>query len=99
MTRGRTKLGRERASTRALLELPSGRPLIQAVDHGPGVRLDAADLGASGDRWVEPFLEANGAHLKRLGVATSVETRGGVSVRLTPGSRLTCLAIFGPRVA
>lgn len=96
MTRGRTKLGRERASTRALLELPSGRPLIQAVDHGPGVRLDAADLGASGDRWVEPFLEANGAHLKRLGVATSVETRGGVSVRLTPGSRIGAVPLLSP---
>jgi hypothetical protein len=96
MTRGRTKLGRERASTRALLELPSGRPLIQAVDHGPGVRLDAADLGASGDRWVEPFLEANGAHLKRLGVATSIETRGGVSVRLTPGSRIGAVPLLSP---
>ena len=95
MTRGRTQRGRERAS-RGLLELPSGRPLIQAVDHGPGVRLDAAAVGAAGDRWVEPFLEANGAHLKRLGVSTSVETRGGLSVRLTPSSRIGAVPLLSP---
>ncbi|MEZ4234550.1 MAG: hypothetical protein R3B89_35595 [Polyangiaceae bacterium] len=52
--RGRTQRGRERA-TRGLMEVPSGRPLIEAVDHGPSVRVEAADVGATGDRWVEPF--------------------------------------------
>jgi hypothetical protein len=95
MTRGRTQRGRERAG-RGLLDLPSGRPLIQAVDHGPGVRLDAAAVGAAGDRWVEPFLEANGAHLKRLGVSTIVETRGGLAVRLTPSSRIGAVPLLSP---
>lgn len=95
MTRGRTQRGRERAS-RGLLEIPSGRPLIQAVDHGPGVLLDATAVGAAGDRWIEPFLEANGAHLKRLGVSTSVETRGGLSVRLTPSSRIGAVPLLSP---
>lgn len=95
MTRGRTQRGRERAS-RGLLEIPSGRPLVQALDHGPAVRLDAASVGASGDRWVEPFLDANGAHLRRLGVTASIETRGGVAVRLTPGSRIGAVPLLSP---
>jgi len=95
MTRGRTQRGRERAS-RGLLELPAGRPLIQAVDHGPGVRLDAAGLGATGDRWVEPFLAANGAHLRRLGVVANVETRGGIALRLTPGPRIGAVPLLSP---
>lgn len=95
MTRGRTQRGRERAS-RGLLEIPTGRPLIQAVDHGPGVRLDAAMLGASGERWVEPFLEANRGHLRRLGVSANVETRGGIALRLTPGSRIGAVPLLSP---
>jgi hypothetical protein len=95
MTRGRTQRGRERA-TRGLLELPTGRPLIQAVDHGPGVRLDAAQLGVSGERWVEPFLEANRPHLLRLGVTASVETRGGIALRLTPGPRIGAVPLLSP---
>lgn len=95
MTRGRTQRGRERA-TRGLLELPSARPLIQARDHGEPVRVEAGDVGASGDRWVEPFLEANGAHLRRLGITTSVETRGGVAVRLTPGPRIGAVPLLSP---
>lgn len=95
MTRGRTQRGRERAS-RGLLEIPTGRPLIQAVDHGPGVRVDAATLNASGDRWIEPFLEANRGHLQRLRVTATVETRGGISLRLTPSSRIGAVPLLSP---
>lgn len=95
MTRGRTERGRERAS-RGLLEIPSGRPLIHAVDHGPEVRLDAGSVGAYGERWVEPFLQANGAHLRRLGVAARVETRGGLAVRLSPGTRIGAVPLLSP---
>jgi hypothetical protein len=95
MSRGRTQRGRERA-TRALLEAPSSRPLLQAVDHGPGVRVEASTVGAQGDRWIEPFLDANRTHLARLGVIPTVETRGGVAVRLTPGSRIGAVPILSP---
>ncbi|MCA9535240.1 MAG: hypothetical protein KC593_16220 [Myxococcales bacterium] len=95
MKRGRTQRGRERA-TRGLMEVPSGRPLIEAVDHGPSVRVEAADVGATGDRWVEPFLEANAAHLRRLGVATAIDVRKGVGVRLTPGSRIGAVPLLSP---
>jgi hypothetical protein len=95
MSRGRTQRGRERAA-RGLLEIPSGRPLIQAVDHGPAVRLDPSAVGAAGDRWVEPFLEANGAHLRRLGMSATVEARGGLALRLTPGPRIGAVPLLSP---
>lgn len=95
MTRGRTQRGRERAS-RGLLELPSGRPLVRGVDHGSPVRLDAGVLGASGDRWIEPFLQANAAHLRRLGVSTAVDVRGGLHLRLTPGARIGAVPLLSP---
>lgn len=95
MTRGRTQRGRERAA-RGLLDIPRGRPLIQAVDHGPSVRVESGDVGASGDRWLEPFFEANGANLRRLGVTASVETRAGLAVRLTPGPRIGAVPLLSP---
>lgn len=95
MTRGRSPRAQARTS-RGLLEIPSGRPLIQAVDHGPAVRLDANTLDASGDRWFEPFLEANGAHLRRLGVSAAVEARDGLALRLTPGARIGAVPLLSP---
>ncbi|MCC6644591.1 MAG: hypothetical protein IT374_03340 [Polyangiaceae bacterium] len=95
MKRGHTQRGRERA-TRGLLDLPSARPLIEAVDHGPSVRVEAADVGATGDRWVDPFLEANTTHLTRLGVSTAVDVRRKLGVRLTPGSRTGAVPLLSP---
>lgn len=95
MSRGRTKRGRERPG-HLLKEIPPGRPLIRAVDHGAPVRLDAKVVGAAGDRWVEPFLEANRAHLKRLGVQASVETRNGLAIQLIPSSRIGAVPLLSP---
>lgn len=95
MTPGRTQRGRERA-TRGLAALPAGRPLIEAVDHGPAVRLDAKVVAGAGDRWIDPFLEANQNHLRRLGVQTHVETRGGIALRLTPGPRIGAVPLLSP---
>lgn len=94
MSRGKTQRGRERA--RGLLEVPSGRPLIRAVDHGPAVRLDASHIGATGDRWLEPFLEANQHHLRRLAVDAQIETRHGLALRLTPGPRIGAVPLLSP---
>lgn len=87
MTRGRIRPNRGRVP-RGLLDLPAHRPLIQAVDHGPDVTLEAAQLGASGDRWIEPFLAANRSQLRRLGVSVSVRTGAGISLKLTPGPKI-----------
>lgn len=95
MTRGRTLRGRRRA-LRGLLALPTPRRLLKAEDHGPGVRLNGSDVGASGDRWVEPFLDANRSHLRRIGVTADVVTRGGIALRLTPGSRIGAVPLLSP---
>lgn len=93
--RGRTQRGRERA-TRALLELPPARPLLHAVDHGDDVRLTGDLLGVAGDRWVQPFLDANHTHLKRLDIRATVDVRSGVSLRLTPGRRIGAVPLLSP---
>jgi len=93
--RGRTQRGRER-TTRGLSQIPTGRPLIRLKDHGPGEPLDTKKLGFVGDRWIEPFLEANGSVLRRLGVSTAVVTRGGLSIQLTPGARIGAVPLLSP---
>src|SRR5579871_5151342 len=97
MTKARTQRVRER-SARALLELPAARPLIQAVDHDheAGVRVEASDVGANGDRWVEPFLEANRQNLARLAIQTSVEARDKVGLRLRTGPRIGAVPLLSP---
>ena len=95
MKRVRTGRGQTRTA-RAILELPAARPLVRAIDHGPAVRLEAAKLGISGDRWVEPFLEANRAHLARLAVVPTIETRNGIALLLTPGSRIGAVPLLSP---
>jgi len=94
MKRSRSYRGRQRI-TRGLLEVPSGRPLVEAVDHGPDVRLDAGVVGCVGDRWIEPFLEANARYLRRLNISAAVDTRGG-ALRLTPGCRIGAVPLLSP---
>lgn len=81
---------------RGLSELPAGRPLIQAVDHGRAVLLDGVKIGATGHSWVEPFLEANRSNLGRLAVAAEIETRPGIALRLTPGPRIGAVPLLSP---
>ncbi|HUP21714.1 MAG TPA: hypothetical protein VNB06_02090 [Thermoanaerobaculia bacterium] len=58
--------------------------------------MSARLLGASGDRWIEPFLEANRAQLTRLGILAAVETRSGIGLRLTPGTRIGAVPLLSP---
>jgi hypothetical protein len=94
MTKAGTKVVPK--STRSLLEVPRARPLLRALDHGPDIRVDADTLGVTGDRWVEPFLHANASSLARLDLKASVELRGGVGVRLTPGARVGAVPLVSP---
>jgi hypothetical protein len=52
------------------------------------VHSDDVGAGRRNERWVEPFLEANRAPLRRLGVATEVGYEGEVVLRLRPGDRI-----------
>lgn len=94
MSRGRTQRGRERAG-RQRIDAPR-RPLIKAVDHGAPVHVRGPMIGADGDRWIEPFLQANGDHLRRLGVRAEVEARTPFAVRLTPGARIGAVPLLSP---
>ena len=56
MPRGQTRKGRARASLMAAVS--SARPLLKSYDHGEPIAIRAPDVGATGERWVEPFLTA-----------------------------------------
>lgn len=62
----------------------------------PAVRLTGDHLGVAGDRWVQPVLDANHTHLKRLDIRTTVDVRSGVSLRLTPGPRIGAVPLLSP---
>lgn len=78
--KGRGELARSSVS--------NARNLFRLVDHGDPIRIRPSSVGATGDRWIDGFLEANHAHLRRLDLRTEVETRGGVCLVLHPGSHI-----------
>lgn len=81
---------------RGLRTFSSARPLVEAVDHGPAVAVTASTLGLSGDRWVEPFLEANRASLQRLQLEPTIDARSGMKVLLKPGPRIGAVPLLSP---
>lgn len=88
MARGQTRKGRSRAALMAAVS--SSRPLLKAHDHGEPVSIHAQDVGASGDRWVEPFLAANMAGLSLYRGRRARCHRGCWLVRSSSGSRPCC---------
>ncbi|MCX6139658.1 MAG: hypothetical protein NTX15_02315 [Candidatus Kapabacteria bacterium] len=82
---------------RGLLAITNTRPLKTTVDRGHRIRINARDIGASGEHWIEPFLEANRVLLKRLDVTTEVDSRHGeYYVNLIPGSRVGAVPVLSP---
>ena len=53
-------------------------------------------IGASGERWVEPFLQANAPSMQRLRLQVDVCADSEVYVRLTPGARIGAVPLVGP---
>ena len=53
-------------------------------------------IGASGERWVEPFLQANAPTMQRLRLHVDVCADTEVYVRLTPGARIGAVPLVGP---
>lgn len=96
MTRGRTTRGRSRVARERHIQLASPRKLLATEDHGEGVAVEARDIGATGEHWVEPFLEANRAALARLRITPSVEASRGLRVRLTPSARIGAVPLVSP---
>src|SRR5476649_691168 len=95
MTRGKTTQGRAR-SIRTKLAPASARPLLRAVDQGDPVEVPPAALGQSGDRWIGPFLNANGPLLRRLDLRPEVRGDGGVRLILHPGSKVGAIPLLSP---
>ena len=80
--RGRTLRGRSRGSLGR--PDPTARPLLKTTDHGDPLEVRAHAIGASGERWVEPFLQANAPSMRRLRLQVDVCADSEVYVRLTP---------------
>lgn len=94
MGRGQTRKGRSRAALMAAVS--SSRPLFKAYDHGEPVSIHAQDVGATGDRWVEPFLAANIAGLRRLGLRHEIRVGQVLRVMLKPGPRIGAIPLLSP---
>jgi len=94
MARGQTKKGRSRAGL--VVAATSTRPLLKTRDHGDAVAVRARDIGASGDRWVEPFLAANLQALRRLDLRHEVRASPELQVMLVPGPRIGAIPLLSP---
>lgn len=92
MPRGRTTKGRSRAALMAAA--PSTRPLLKTCDHGAPIVVRARHVGAIGDRWVKPFIEANAAGFRRLALRWEVLADQDVGVALAPGARIGAIPLL-----
>ncbi len=92
--RGRTEKGRARAALMAAA--PSSRPLLKGRDHGEPVSVRPDDIGAAGDRWVEPFITANRACLQRLELKYEVKADPTLRVLIKPGPRIGAVPLLNP---
>ncbi len=96
MARGSTHCGRGRAKKKSTRPAPALRPLLRCSDQGSPVALRSDMLGLEGDRWVEPFLDANRLQLGRLGIRTEVQARRGIQILLHPGNRIGAVPLLSP---
>ncbi len=94
MPRGRTQRGRARAAP--LDAAPSARPLLKGRDHGEPISVRAEDVGAAGDRWVEPLLAANGDGFNRLELRHEVRADPELRLLLRPGPRIGAIPLLNP---
>jgi len=93
--RGTTVRGRARAERREAL-VPV-RPLFRGEDHGATpIRIGRADLGFKDDRWLEPFLAANGETLRRLDIEPSVRVGPEARLELKTGGRIGAAPLLHP---
>jgi hypothetical protein len=74
----------------------AAKPLFKTRDHGDPIAIHAREIGASGERWVEPFLAANLVGLRRLGLQHEVRVDPDLRVLLRPGSRIGAIPLLSP---
>lgn len=96
MARRRTRQQNARAGS-LLVASAVSRPLLRTTDHGTPISISAKDVGAvEGDRWIEPFLEANRGGLERLELKPHVQLDRGIHVQLSPGPRVGAVPLLSP---
>ncbi len=94
MSRGRTTRGRARAGF--TVAAPKAKPLLSTTDEGDPVRVDGNMVGATGDRWMDPFLAANQLALRRLGLTPNVRSDGGLHLELHPSGSIGAVPLVAP---
>lgn len=94
VTQLRTNRGRVRTGFGGVA--PRARPLLETTDEGKPVRVTAAMVGATGERWIDPFLAANKLALRRLGLSPEVRSAGGLHMRIYPSGKIGAVALVAP---
>ncbi len=94
MPRGRTSRGRARTVARSLA--PAARPLLETTDEGRAIRIDGSLFQTQGDRWIDPFLNANRAALQRLELNPEVHSDEGLHMLLRPSGRIGAVPLVAP---
>lgn len=87
---------KDRTSTGLMAAVLSTRKLIKGKDHGDPISIHAQDIGATGERWIEPFLAANQIGLRRLDLKPEIRADRQLSVRLIPGPRIGAIPLLNP---
>lgn len=87
---------RERTRAGFFAAAHSKRSLLKTRDHGDPVAIYAKDIGATGDRWVEPFLAANQIGLRRLDLRPEIRVDPNLRVLLKPGPRIGAIPLLSP---
>jgi hypothetical protein len=72
------------------------RPLLRTSDYGEPISISADTIGVSGDRWVQPFFDANRQNLSRLDLDTDVRSDPRLRVTITPRSRIGAMPLLHP---
>ncbi|NLV43156.1 MAG: hypothetical protein GXY07_01505 [Candidatus Hydrogenedentes bacterium] len=74
----------------------ASKPLFKTKDYGNPVSIGAKEIGAASNHWVEPFLSANDACIRRLNLRVEVRTDSDLHVLFTPGPHIGAIPLLNP---
>jgi hypothetical protein len=94
MLRRQTKKGGARSAL--LRAATASRPLLKGRDQGDPIVVRGPEVGAAGDRWIEPFLTANLPGLRRLELRPEVRADPEPRLLLVPGPRIGAIPLLSP---
>ena len=89
-----TRTRRHRAAL--MMAEPLSKPLFKTRDYGNPIGISAKEIGAVGNRWVEPFLSANKAFIRRLNLRVEILADTDLQVLFFPGSRIGAIPLLHP---